>query len=113
MVAIVEFALPPIKQFEGSLFFRDFVTEIVGPAAIGVDIIEMLVKIFREQPRDYVEILVVMRGEPARVLLGGGYGAVVRRTMIGNFLLTRAHHFKRDTPLQRSMRSTNRAIRAA
>ena len=112
MVAVVEFALPPIKQFQGALFLRDFVAEIVGPAAISVDIIEMLVKIFREQLRDYVEIFIVMRGEPARVRLGHCRGAVVRRSMLGNFELTRAQHFRRDSSLRRSNRSTNRALRA-
>src|SRR5580704_5877184 len=112
MVAIVEFALPPIKQFQGALFLWDFVAEIVGPAAISVDIVEMLVKIFREQPRDYIEIFVVMRGEPARVLFRRGHGAVVRRSLLGNFELTRAQHVKRDPSLRRTNRSTNRALRA-
>jgi len=41
-VASVEFALPPIEEFERAICIWDFVAEIVGPAAIGVDVVEML-----------------------------------------------------------------------
>ena len=47
----------------------NFVAEIVGPAAIRVDVVKMLMKFLREQPGDDVEIFVVMRGQPARVML--------------------------------------------
>ena len=61
IIAIVELALPPIEQFEGALFLRDFVAEVISPAAVGVDIVEMLVQVFRKQLGDDVEIFVVMR----------------------------------------------------
>jgi hypothetical protein len=51
-----------VEQFEGPLRIGDFVAEIVGPAAVGVDVVEMLVEFFGEKPGDYVEILVVVGG---------------------------------------------------
>src|SRR6266404_6612794 len=66
-IAGVQFLLPPIKKFEGALRVRNFVTEIVGPAAIGVDVVKMLVQLFREKPGNYIKVFVMVRGEPARV----------------------------------------------
>ncbi len=43
---------------------------IVGPAAVRVEIVKMLMQTARQKPGDYVEIFVVMRGEPAGVALG-------------------------------------------
>jgi hypothetical protein len=45
----------------------DFVAEVVGPAAEGVDVVEILVEVFRQQEADDVEVLVVVGGEPAGV----------------------------------------------
>src|SRR6202007_2543399 len=79
VVAIVEFALPPIQQLESTLFLRHFVAEVVRPAAISVDIVKMLMQILGEQPGDYVEIFVVVSSEPARVPLRLGIRALIRR----------------------------------
>jgi len=45
----------------------NFVAKIIGPAAVGVDIVKMLVQRFGDSPRYNIEIFVVMRGQPARV----------------------------------------------
>ncbi len=79
VVTRIEFALPPIKKFEGALFLGNFVAEIVGPAAISIEIVEMLVQILGEQPGDDIEIFVVVSGEPARVLLRRCRGAARSR----------------------------------
>ena len=45
----------------------------------------MLVQVLRQQPRDHVEILVVMRGQPARVALGFGSAAAFRGEIARDF----------------------------
>ena len=64
-----EFLLPLVQQLERAGGIGNFVAQIVGPAAVGVDIVEMLVQARGQQPGDHVEIFVVMRGQPARVAL--------------------------------------------
>ncbi len=76
-IAEVEFVLPPIEKFESASGFGNLVAEVVGPAAISVDIVEVLVKLLRQQPGDNVEIFIMMRGEPARISLRFGSGAAV------------------------------------
>ena len=61
------------------------VAQVVRPAAVGVEIVEMLVQPLRKQPRDHVEILVVMRRQPARVALGFFDAASSRREMARDF----------------------------
>lgn len=68
-VAGVEFAFPPMEELESASGIFYFIAEVVRPSAISVDIIKMLVKAFWQEPGDDVEILVVMRGEPARISL--------------------------------------------
>ena len=67
-----------MEEFEGAIRIGDFVAEIVGPAAVSVDIVEMLVEFFGEEPGDHVEIFVVMCGEPAGVGLRG-FGSAAGR----------------------------------
>src|SRR5579859_1887293 len=107
----IKFALPPIKEFEGALFLRNLVAEIVGPAAIGIKIVEMLVQILREQPGDDIEIFVMVRSEPARVLLRRCRGAPIRGSALGNFEFTWAQHIKRDSSLRRNGRRAKRGRR--
>ena len=71
----MQFVFPCIEQLESTLAVGNFVAQIIRPAAIGVEIVEMLVQPLREQPRNHVEILVVMRREPACVTLGLGGAA--------------------------------------
>jgi hypothetical protein len=91
-VAEVELAFPPGKQIECPSGSRDFIAEIVGPAAVGIDIVEMLMKIFREEPGDNLEVFVVMRGEPVGVALGGFERAAKLRGMPGNFNFAGKQH---------------------
>ena len=83
-VAKIKFTLPPIEELESPHGIRDFVTKIVGPPAVRVDVVEMLVKGFREKPGDYVEVLVMMCGEPVCVLLGCFRRAARVRSVEGN-----------------------------
>src|SRR5579859_4544565 len=92
-IAEVEFALPPVEEFEGAGRVRNFVAEVVGPAAVGVDIIEMLMKLFRQKPGDDFEIFVMMRGEPFRELLGGLRRAARGGGVCGNGEFTGTQHF--------------------
>jgi len=77
-VAKTEFVVPPVEKFKGPCGVWNFVAEVVGPTAVGVDIVKMLVKFLRQQPRNDVEIFVMMRGEPFGELLGS-----LRRTPAG------------------------------
>ena len=61
-VAGVEFLFPPVEEFECAEVVWDFVAEVVGPAAVGVEVVEMLVEIFGEKPGDDVKVFVVMGG---------------------------------------------------
>jgi hypothetical protein len=70
-----------VQEFEGACCSGDFVTEVVGPATIGVEIVEMLMEFLGQKLGDDAEIFVVVRGEPAGVLLRGfgrtaGWGRV-------------------------------------
>src|ERR1039457_5702043 len=75
-----EFGAPPGQQAEALGAVANFIAQVVGPAAERIDVIEVLVQAFRQQEGDDVEILVVMRCEPARVFFGGWYSiAIVQR----------------------------------
>jgi len=53
-----------MEQIQGTRCIGNFVSEIISPAAVGVDVVEMLVQRFGEEPRYDVEIFVVMRRQP-------------------------------------------------
>ena len=65
-----QLASPPLEQFEAAAAVADFVTQIVGPAAIGVDVVKIPVQSFGQQKTYDVEILVVVGGQPAGIRLG-------------------------------------------
>ena len=90
--------LPPAEQFERACRVGDFVAEIVGPAAIGVYVVEMLMEVLRQQPGHNVEIFVVMRGEPAGVFLRGRGRAAGIRGVAGDVNFAGEQHQKRDSP---------------
>ena len=69
-VAIAQFLVPLVQQRQGFGRIGNFISQIVGPAAVGVQIVKMLVQPSRKQPGNHVEIFVVMRGEPSGVALG-------------------------------------------
>ncbi len=91
-VAGIEFALPPIEKLERAHGFRNFVAEIVGPAAVGVDVIEMLMERLWKEPGDHVEVFVMMRGEPASVLLRSSGRAARLGRVVHDFELTGKEH---------------------
>ena len=63
------------SSIERSRRIGDFVAQIVRPAAIRVHVVKMLVQVPRQQPRNHIEIFVVVRRKPARVALGFFDGA--------------------------------------
>ena len=91
-IAEVEFTLPPIEELNGSHRIGHFVAQIVGPPAVGVNIVEMLVQSLGQKPRDDIEILVVMRGEPACVLLRDGGRTTGRRRVAHDVEFAREKH---------------------
>ena len=63
-----------VEQAQAFGAVADLVAQIVGPAAIGVDVVEILVQALGQQEADHVEIFVVVGGQPARVGFGFGGG---------------------------------------
>ena len=63
----LQFAAPPGEQAQALLRIADLVAQIVRPAAERIDVVEILMQALGQQEADDVEILVVMRGQPARV----------------------------------------------
>ncbi len=72
VVTGVEFALPLVEQCERSGGVADFVAEIVGDAAVGVDVEEMLAQAARKKPAGDGEIFVVGAGEAGAVFASFG-----------------------------------------
>ena len=73
-VHAVQFSTPPIEQPQALSLVSDFVAQIVRPAAEGIDVVEILMQALGKQKADDVEILVVMRRQPASIgagLFGG------------------------------------------
>ena len=71
-VAGVEFALPLVEQFERGGGVADFVAQIVGDAAVGVDVEEMLAQAAGKKPAGDGEVFVVGAGEAGAVFAGFG-----------------------------------------
>ncbi len=92
-VAIAKLHVPSVEQLQGFRGIGNLVSQIVRPAAVGIEVVEMLPQAFRQQPRHDVEIFVVMRGQPARIALGLLHGATGRRRMPGNFEFSRILHY--------------------
>ncbi len=72
LVAGVELVLPLIEQFERGGGVADFVAQVVGDAAVGIDVKEMLAQAARQEPAGNGEIFVVRAGETGAVLAGFG-----------------------------------------
>ena len=70
LVAGVEFGLPFIEQGQGGRGVADFVAQIVGDAAVGVDVEEILAQVFGQKPGGDGKILVVGAGQVAAVFVG-------------------------------------------
>ena len=82
-VAGIEFALPLVEKFEGCGGVADFVAEIVGDTAVGVDIEKMLAQALRKKPAGDREILVVRAGQAGAVFAGFGECGRRRRDGVG------------------------------
>ena len=67
-IAIAELFFPPVQQCKAFLRFARLVGQVIGPAAVGIDVIKMLPQPSRQEPTDDSEVLVVPSGEQAAVL---------------------------------------------
>ena len=72
LVAGVEFGLPFVEQCQRRGGVADFVAEIVGDAAVGVDVEEILTQMFGQEPGGNGKVFVVRAGELAAVFVGLG-----------------------------------------
>src|ERR1700734_1985420 len=79
-----QFFFPSIEQCERSGGIGYFVTQVVRPPAVGVNIVEILMQATRQQPGDNIEILIVMGSQPARVTLCLGGVAALRGKIARN-----------------------------
>jgi hypothetical protein len=77
--AIAQFQVPLVEKRQGSYRIGNFVSQVIGPAAVGVQIVKMLVQPARQQPGNHIEIFVMMRGQPAGISLSLRDGASGRR----------------------------------
>src|ERR1017187_2731929 len=68
----VQFGAPPVQQAQAFGAAAHFIAQVVGPAAIRVDVIEILVEALGEQEAHHVEVLVVVGGQPAGVIASFG-----------------------------------------
>ena len=91
-VTFLQLALPPIQKFHRSRGIGNLISQIVGPPAVCIDVVEMLPQPARQQIRGDREILVMMGGEPARVFFGQRQRASGRRKFPGEFEVGRQLH---------------------
>ena len=84
-VKIAQLGLPPVQQLERAGGAGDFVAQVVGPTAVGIDIVEMLMQAARQQPGNDIEVFVVVRGQPAGVVLRLRGRAASGRQMAADF----------------------------
>jgi hypothetical protein len=69
-VAIIEFLLPEIDERQRQPDIANFIAEVVGDTAVGVDAEEMLVQTFGQKPSRYGEVLVVAARESLAISSG-------------------------------------------
>ncbi len=91
-VASIQLMFPPGEQFQRARRIGNFVAKIVGPAAVGVDVVEMLMQGLGEEPRNDVEIFVMVRRKPARVPFGYFGRAAGLRRVFGDFDFAGTQH---------------------
>ena len=63
----VQFLLPAVKQRKRNLRVADLVAQIVGDAAIGINIEEMLMQVLRQKPGGDRKVLVVRGRQPPAI----------------------------------------------
>ena len=66
-IAVHQLRPPPGEQLERLVSVFDFIPEIVGPAAEGINVIKVLTQFPRQRPGDDREILVMSQGYPAAI----------------------------------------------
>ena len=71
VVASIELKLPLVEQRQGASGIADFVAKIVGDAAIGIDVQEILTKLLGEEPGGNGKVFVMRAGELGAVFVGG------------------------------------------
>ncbi len=89
---VPQILFPGAQQLKRARAVRNFIAKIVRPAAVRVDVVEMLMQIARKKPGDDAEIFVVVRGKPARVALGFLRAAAFGRQVAGNFEFGSGQH---------------------
>ena len=67
VVAVAELRFPPVQQGQAPLRVADLVGQIVGPAAVGVDVADVLPQPARQEPAGDGEVLVVPPGQPPAI----------------------------------------------
>ena len=91
-VTPAQLILPPGEQLERASRVRNFIAQVVGPAAVGVKIVEVLVQASRQQPRHDIEVFVVRRRQAARVTFRFRAGAFRRGQFTRDFEFGRCEH---------------------
>src|SRR5262249_11539891 len=92
LIARIQFALPPRQQFQCALLLRNLVAQVVRPAAVGIQIVKILVQLLGQQPGNHIEVFVVVRRQPARVRLRLLRRTILRRELPGNVEFTWTQH---------------------
>jgi len=101
LVTGIEFVFPPIEQRERSESVRHFVAEVVGLAAIGINIVQVLVQFLGQKPGNDVEVFVVMCCQPACIGLGLGGRTASGRRFFGNVQFAWSQHEREKFPGRR------------
>ena len=66
-IAVAELRFPPVQQGQAALGVADLVGQVVGPAAVGVDVADVLPQATRQEPAGDREVLVVPPGQPPAI----------------------------------------------
>ena len=80
VIAGVEFGFPFVEQEKRSLSVAGFVSEVVGDAAVGINVVEMLAQALGKKPGGDGEIFVMRAGEAFAV----GVGVRLRGSLRGD-----------------------------
>ena len=67
LIAVGELGFPPVQQGQALLAVADLVGQIVGPAAVGVDVRDVLPQAARQETAGDGEIFIVPHRQPPAV----------------------------------------------
>src|SRR5690348_13539819 len=98
--AVVQLRFPPVEQFQTVRGIMRLVSQIICPAAIGVDVAEMLPQSLGQEPAGDRKVLVVLRGEPAAISFSVGRRYLrhsSRRSVAFKFSSERSGHGRSQT----------------